>query len=84
MKKNDLAILAAVVIISSVFAYILAGSLLGGPKKFNLKVEQIDKIQSTFPDVAGSDFSKFYNKNALNPTQLITIGDAPNTAPFKK
>jgi hypothetical protein len=84
MKKNDFAILAVIIIISSVFAYILAGSLIGGPKKHDKQTEVVDKIQATFPDVAGNAFTKFYNKNALNPTQIVTIGDGSNTSPFKK
>jgi hypothetical protein len=84
MKKNDFAILAVIIIVSSLFAYILAGALIGGPKKRNLSTEVVDKIQATFPDVQSQEFTKFYNKDALNPTQVVTIGDGSNPSPFKK
>jgi hypothetical protein len=73
MKKNDLAVLLAIIGITSLFSYFLAGALFN-PSKNKLKVEVVDTIYSTFPDSYSDKYKLFFNKDSLNPTQVITVG----------
>jgi hypothetical protein len=40
----------------------------------------VSKIAPDFPDPN----EKYFNKDSINPTQDIKIGEDPNASPFKK
>ena len=48
------------------------------PKNRQAKVEVVQKITSDFPQPD----TKFFNSGAVNPTQLIQIGQEQNPQPF--
>lgn len=78
MKKNDIAVLILIVAMSLGLAYVLANSLLGGIKQTSVKVEVVEKIQSSVPDPDPTIF----NEDAINPSVEIKIGESTNEQPF--
>jgi hypothetical protein len=78
MKKNDFGMIIAVAIVAGIFSLVLSNFLFTPRSTKDLKAQSIDPIQSAFqqPD------KRFFNEQSLNPTQLIKIGDKPNSQPF--
>ena len=83
MKRQDIAILAAVAIVAALFSLILA-NLLFSPKKLTQKVPVVDKISDSFPDVKNDPkYNSFLNDKALDLTQPVQIGpNNQNQKPF--
>lgn len=77
MKKNDITLIVACVIISGVLSLVLT-NILFGPSKRQTNVEVVEKINSDFtqPD------KRFFNSESFNPTQQITIGNGTNQVQF--
>lgn len=84
MRQKDIAAVAIVVIITGTFSMLIANALFGSPSKRSEKVPIVEPISAEFPRPGADnpEFQAFFNKNALNPTQLIKIGDSSNTKPF--
>ena len=80
MKQKDILTIVVVVIVSVVFSFILSNALISTPKNRQQKVEIVEKINDEFirPD------SKYFNDQAINPTQKIQIGDSTNNNPIKQ
>lgn len=78
MKKNDLALIILIVSISLVFSYFVVKLIIGEPQKANLTAESVDPITSDIVQPSPGIF----NKNALNPTVVIKIGNPANQQPF--
>jgi len=78
MKQKDIALIIVVVAISGVASFFLSGMIF---KTTNLveQVETVDAISAEFPEPN----PKFFNPDAINPTQLIRIGGDSNDQPFK-
>ena len=78
MKQKDVAFIITVVFISGVISFVVSDKLFTTPKSRQQKVETVDKITSEFsvPD------STYFNKNSIDPTQLIQIGNNNNQNPF--
>jgi hypothetical protein len=84
MKQKDWLIIGAVGFIAAIFSVILSGVIFGSPQKNPIKVPVVTKISSDFPSPQTDDtYKSFFNDKALNPTQLIHIGDDSNKAPFR-
>jgi hypothetical protein len=84
MKRKDFMIIGATAVIAVIFSIILSGALLGSPKKNQIKVPKVDVINALFPSPQTDDtFKPFFNDKALDPTQLIQIGDQTNASPFQ-
>lgn len=78
MKQKDVALILVIAAVSAVFSFVLSGWLFGKPADREQKAEIVDVISSDFP----LPDSKYFNSNAIDPTQLIQIGDANNPNPF--
>jgi len=78
MKQKDVALIIVIAAVSAVASFLVSGWLFGKPADREQKAEVVDVITSDFslPD------SKYFNANAVNPTQLIQIGEANNPNPF--
>lgn len=76
MKQKDIPILAAIVIVSSILSLIITKTLFVPKSSKVLTAEKVDEIKSDFqkPDPF------VFNKEAVNPTELIRIGDTPNSS----
>jgi hypothetical protein len=80
MKQKDIVLIIVVSFISAVFSLFISKALFSSPENRQEKVEVVEKITADFsqPD------AKYFNPNAINPTQLIRIGENPNPQPFKR
>ncbi len=78
MKQKDIVTIGVVVFVSAIFSLIISSTVISPPKKRSTKVETVQKITSDFP----LPNAKYFNKNSVNPTQLITIGNNANATPF--
>lgn len=77
MKQKDIALIAVIIIFSTVISYVATSALFGGPKG-KLSVSVVQPISPTFPDFD----KRYFNKQSFDPTKLITIGQNNNTDPF--
>lgn len=77
MKQKDIIIIAVVVIVSTVLAAV-ASKFLFKPADHQQKVEVVVPISADFP----TPDPRFFNKNSVDPTQTIQIGDNTNAVPF--
>lgn len=78
MKKSDLALLILIASITLVISFLLVKTLFGEPSADQTKVEKVEAITGSIDDPPKSVF----NKDAINPTVVITIGDPSNQQPF--
>lgn len=78
MKQKDIALILVIVFISGVISFVVSGWIFARPADREQKAEVVDIITSEFtpPD------SKYFNNKAINPTQLIQIGNSNNPNPF--
>jgi len=79
MKQKDIMIIIVVAFASGILSFVLANFLFGGEKSYKLTAPKIEPISADFkqPD------QQYFNKDALNPTKNIVIGDSTNNQPFK-
>lgn len=83
-KRQNLIILMVVGIIAALISIVISGAIFGSSKNNPIKVPVVDPISSSFPDVQhDSSYTSFLNNKALDPTQLIQIGNNKNNAPFQ-
>ncbi len=80
MKQKDIALFVVVAIVSAVTSVLLSGLLITPKKDKVQKAEVVDPISAEF-NTPPAD-SKYFNKNSVNPTKLIQIGDNSNNVPF--
>lgn len=78
MKQKDIAIIIAVGFFAAVVSLLLTQTFFVSKKDRELTAEVVEPISSDFnvPD------TNVFNPRAINPTQLIQIGDSTNSAPF--
>ena len=78
MKKNDLAAILVIVVISGVFAYFAANFIIGQPKNNPIQVEKVTKIAPTFP----TPDPRVFNEKAIDPTVEIQGSGQATDKPF--
>lgn len=78
MKQKDLVLILVVAAVAAIFSLILTQTLFVSKESKEMTAEVVEPINSTFnePD------PKVFNEKAINPTQLIQIGDTNNPNPF--
>lgn len=78
MKRKDLGLILVIVFISAIISLVVSRTVFGSPASRNLEAEEVQAITTNFtePD------RRYYNKDAFDPTRVITIGDNSNNAPF--
>lgn len=79
MKSKDWSVIAVIVVISAVVSLIISNFTIGSSKLGTLKVEQVSPLTPEFklPN------EQYFNKNSINPTKEIKIGEESNTSPFQ-
>lgn len=81
MKQKDIALYAVVAIVSAVVSVLASNLLITPAGNKQQQAEVVEPITADF-SVPASD-NKYFNKDAINPTKLIQIGDNPgNGTPF--
>lgn len=78
MKQKDVALIIVVVAISGVVSFFIARTVFTSAKDRKLEAEVVKPITTDFTQPS----NKYFNSQSIDPTQLIQIGSAPNTAPF--
>lgn len=79
--KTSLSLILTVAVVG-ILSYIFAGLIFKVPAK-NAKAPSVESINQNFPDVAGDPaYSSIFSDKALDPTQIIQIGDNSNNQPF--
>lgn len=78
MKQKDIALIIVVAIFAGVVSLLLTQILFAPKQTRQIEAEIVDPIKADFinPD------SRYFNKDAINPTQLLQIQDSANTEPF--
>ena len=80
MKQKDIALYIVIGIVSTVISVFLSKMIIVPEKNKTQEVEVVDAISSDFTTPASD--SKYFNKDSVNPTKLIQIGDNDNSTPF--
>lgn len=78
MKKNDIALIVLIVSISLVVSYFIVKAIIGNPKGQQTTAEVVEPIK---PDLVQPS-NKIFNRDAINPTVVIQIGNPSNQQPF--
>ncbi|HYG84269.1 MAG TPA: hypothetical protein VD907_05330 [Verrucomicrobiae bacterium] len=78
MRKNDIAIIILIASISALVAFFIGKAVIGEPQQQSVKVKTIEAITTevTPPE------STIFNKDGINPTVEINIGNPSNRQPF--
>ncbi len=71
MKNSDIAALIVIASLSMLVAYFVADAVIGKPTSESVKVKTIAPISA---EVQKPD-SSIFNKDAINPTVEVVIGD---------
>lgn len=79
MKQKDLVLIGGIVVVSAIISLFVSKAIFVPPKNRQQEVEVVQPISASFsqPD------SKYFNANAFDPTQPITVGQNANNDPFK-
>jgi len=78
VKQKDLALILVMAFISAVAALILSHVFFASPKSRQQTAEVVDVVTPDFAEPP----SKYFNVQAVNPTQQIEIGGNSNPNPF--
>ncbi len=78
MKQKDIILIVVIMIIAGIFSFIVSGMIFGKPADHKTQVEVVEPISADFPQVD----QRYFNKDSIDSTQLIQIGDQNNQKPF--
>ncbi|HET7673129.1 MAG TPA: hypothetical protein VFK11_01290 [Candidatus Saccharimonadales bacterium] len=78
MKRKDILTIVIIAIFAAVFSVIISKIFFTSSKNRNLTAET---VQSISPDFQEPD-KEVFNDRAIDPTQLIKIGNTNNPQPF--
>ena len=84
MKQKDIVPLIFIVIFSGVISYFLSNAVISSPKNRQQEVEVVEAISADFPVTNEKPYTTIFNKEAVNPTQKIEIGNESNDKPFNE
>lgn len=79
IKQSDVALLILVASISLLASYFVGNALINSPDNRQADIETVVAISPDFPIPDTSIF----NGDAINPTQLIQIGQGNSDQPFE-
>jgi hypothetical protein len=78
MKQKDYALIIIIVFISGLLSFFISGKIFVTPGNRQQKVQTIDIIDSNFEKPS----EKYFNKDSIDPAQLVQIGANDNQNPF--
>ncbi len=78
MKQKDILTVGIVIFVTAIISYFVSNKLFAAPANRQTPVEVVTPISAEFtqPD------SRYFNKDSLDPTRLIQIGESTNSQPF--
>jgi hypothetical protein len=78
MKHSDVAMIILITSISLLVSYFVGNAIFGGEESRSTQVETVETISAEFPQPS----EKIFNKDAINLTETINIGDTKAKSPF--
>lgn len=78
MKKNDIALIVLITSVTLVISYLLVKGFFGQPSDTQTRVEKVEAISSIIQPPS----DRIFNRDAINPTIVIQIGNPSNQQPF--
>ena len=78
MKQKDIALIIIIAAISGFTSYFVSHLIFATSDNLQQKVEVVDVITSDFPTPS----NKYFNSDAIDPAQVIQVGDGNNPNPF--
>jgi hypothetical protein len=78
MKQKDIVLIVIIVLISGILSLFVSKAIFAPPKNRQQQVDVVQPITADFP----KPDSHYFNSSAIDPTQLITIGQNANPNPF--
>ncbi len=83
MQKKDLYIALAVACFTAMLSFFVSGAIFNSPKARQTQVPVVEKISPDFADTYRDPaYTMFYNPTAINPTELVRVGEESNPQPF--
>lgn len=83
MKREDLTLLVAVVIVAATFSFVVSSSLIKYNQKSNT-VPVVEVISPNLPDPYNDPaYKSIFNESAIDAAQLTQIGNNKNNSPFR-
>ncbi len=83
MKREDITLIAAVVVLAASLSFVVSSSLF----KYGDQAESVpvaEAIDPNLPDVYNDPVYKtVFNSKAIDPAQLTQIGSQNNSSPFR-
>lgn len=80
MKQKDIALFIIIGVISAIISVVASNFFFTPDNVKQQKAEKVDTISAEFT-IPTAD-NKYFNKDSINPTKLIQIGDDANNTPF--
>jgi len=78
MKQKDIVLIIVIVFISAIASLLLSNAIFTSPKNRQQEVEVVQPISSELPKAD----PRYFNNQAFDPTQVITIDQNANPNPF--
>lgn len=78
MKQKDVALIIIIAFISALISLFVSKAIFAPPKNRQQPVEVVQPITADFP----APDTHYFNSNAFDPTQPITISQNANPDPF--
>ena len=78
MKQKDYALVLVIIFFSGIISFFISGKIFVTPSNRQQKVQTVDVIDSSFQKPS----EKYFNKDSVDPAQLVQIGDNNNQNPF--
>lgn len=77
-KQNDIVPIVVAIIAGIIVSYVANKYLFSNAASKNTQVDVVPAIKTDFPILP----SKYFNPNAIDPTQIINIGPSNSQQPF--
>lgn len=81
MQQKDITLFVVIGITSAVFSIVLSNFLITPQQEKKQKAEVVEKISEIFTPPESN--SKYFNKESVNPTKVIQIGEDKKDTLFK-
>ena len=80
MKQKDIALIIVIGFVGLVFGFVMSNVIFGSRNKKDLKTDIVTAITPEFKEPS----KKYFNKESIDPTQIIRIGENTNQTPFNQ
>lgn len=78
MKQKDILLIIVIAFISGIASFFLSNLLITNTEN---RSEEVEVVEAISKDITEPD-ARYFNAQAINPTQLIQIGNQDNPQPL--